>query len=192
MNFLQTILNVLKNAKIKKYYRPKLIVLLLFAMFFTCLPWFASSEAKQLIASSFPMKAMDKYSVVVFFFIAALLVFQAVSFVLMLILQPFVTILSAIFEEFFEDIVMSSFGMILSFLIISNLSNSSWIQSFYEFTNSSPPIIQLIVEVTLGLDFVFSVYVGFAWLIEEYRDDHRPYYDVPLEPYTLPNRDNEN
>lgn len=192
MDFLNAVLDVFKNAKSKKYYRPKLIVLLLFVMIFTFMPWFTSSEAKQLIASSFLMKTLDKYAVVIFFCVAALLILQAASFILMIVLRPVVAILSGIFEGFFEDIAMSSFGMILSFVIISNFSKTSWTQGFYEFIISSPLIIQFIIEVMLGLNFVFSVYVGFVWLIDEYRDDHKPYSDDSFEPYMPPNRDREN
>lgn len=179
MDFLQTIFNVFKNAKSKKYYRPRLIVLLLFVLFITFLPWFASSEAKQLIASSLLMKTMDRYAEVIFFCIAAMLVFQALCFILMLALRHLVVLLSGIFEVFWEDITMSSFGMFLVFLIVSNLSSVSWVNGFYEFVISSPSVIQYIIEITLGLDLIFSVYVGATWLIERYRDDHKSFYDVP-------------
>lgn len=175
MDILQTLFDIFRNTKTKKYYRPKLIVLLLFVAFISSLPWFTTSEAKQLIASSSLMKTLDKYSVVVFFCIVALLVFQVASFALMLILRHVVVILSGIFEGFFEDIVMSSPVIFLSILTISNASNTSWLHEFYDFVICSHPFIQFIVEISLAMNFIFSACIGFLWLKDEYKDDHKSF-----------------
>lgn len=181
MNILQAIIDIFRNAKTKKYYRPKLIVPLLSVAIFSSLPWFTLSEAKHLIASSSLMKTMDKYSEVVFFCIAALLVFQSASFALMLILRRVVVILSAIFEGFWEDITMSSPVIFLLLLIISNASGISWLHGFYNFVICSHPLIQFIVEVSLAMNFILSVYVGFSWLKDEYIEDHKSIHVIPPE-----------
>jgi len=181
MNILQAVIDIFKNVKTKKYYRPKLIVLLLSVAVFSSLPWFTLSEAQRLIATSSLMKTMDKYSEAVFFCIAALLVFQSASFALMLILRRVVVILSAIFESFWEDITMSSSAIFLLLLIISNASGISWLYGFYNFVICSHPLIQFIVEVSLAMNFILSVYVGFSWLKDEYIEDHQSVQEIPSE-----------